>query len=195
MAELKTLRGILALIDVVNFTGQAANLGDKYTAQYTDYFQEKLRTIVEKRGFHVVKYLGDAVLIFGTEPGGIIDIMKDLFEVRHSTGVLPSFSPSSASSELIDRHCRENDCAFCHSLNVRSRLQNAQTIVHDADHYDPYHNANNVSPTTHEAYATYADRSDRVKLKPSHSPHRRRHQTRGHYQSCQSSQKTRYRID
>jgi hypothetical protein len=80
MAELKTMHGILALIDVVNFTGQSANLGDKYTAQYTDYFQEKLRTIVEKWGFHVVKYLGDAALIFGTEPEGIIDIMKDLFE-------------------------------------------------------------------------------------------------------------------
>ncbi|HLP47616.1 MAG TPA: hypothetical protein VK469_16840, partial [Candidatus Kapabacteria bacterium] len=80
MAELKNKQGILALIDVVNFTGQAEKLGQEYTGKFTHYFQEKLKTMVERYGFYAVKNLGDAVLIFGTEPQGIIDIMKDLFE-------------------------------------------------------------------------------------------------------------------
>ena len=80
MAELKTLQGILALIDVVNFTGQAEKLGHEFTGKFTKYFQEKIKTMVERRGFHAVKNLGDAVLIFGIEPQGIIDIMKDLFD-------------------------------------------------------------------------------------------------------------------
>ncbi len=80
MSELKTLQGILALIDVVNFTSQAEKLGDKYTGKFTEYFQDKIKTMVERHGFHAVKNLGDAVLIFGTDPQGIIDIMKDLFD-------------------------------------------------------------------------------------------------------------------
>jgi len=38
MAELKTLQGILALVDIVNFTGQANKLGESFTAKYTAYF-------------------------------------------------------------------------------------------------------------------------------------------------------------
>ena len=53
MPEYKTLQGILALIDIVNFTGQAAKLGEKFTAQYTAYFQEKIKGIVEKHRFQV----------------------------------------------------------------------------------------------------------------------------------------------
>ncbi|HLP59145.1 MAG TPA: hypothetical protein VK186_09955, partial [Candidatus Deferrimicrobium sp.] len=80
MTKLETKQGILALIDVVNFTGQADKLGQEFTGKFTDYFQEKIKSMVARHGFHAVKNLGDAVLIFGTEPQGIIDIMKDLFE-------------------------------------------------------------------------------------------------------------------
>jgi hypothetical protein len=80
MAELTTLQGILALVDVVNFTPQADKLGDSYTARYTKYFQRKIKTIVKKYNFRVVKALGDAVLVFGISPEGLLEIMLDLFE-------------------------------------------------------------------------------------------------------------------
>ena len=80
MSGLKTLQGILALVDIVNFTTQANKLGETFTAKYTDYFQEKIKSIGEKRGFQVVKALGDAVMLFGTEPEGILDVMLDLFQ-------------------------------------------------------------------------------------------------------------------
>jgi hypothetical protein len=79
MAEHKTLQGILALVDIVNFTGQANQLGEQYTAQYCEYFQEKIKTISERHGFNIVKSMGDAVLFFGAAPEGILDIMTDLF--------------------------------------------------------------------------------------------------------------------
>jgi|GEM_PF-1321689 len=79
MSVLKTLQGILALVDIVNFSTQANKLGETFTAQYTDYFQEKIKSIGEKYRFQVVRSLGDAVVLFGTEPGGILDIMLDLF--------------------------------------------------------------------------------------------------------------------
>ncbi|UCH97108.1 MAG: NACHT domain-containing protein, partial [Candidatus Aminicenantes bacterium] len=72
--------GILALIDIVNFTGQATQLAEQYTAQYTRYFKEKIDSIVNKHGFRVIKFLGDAALIFGQEPGKLLEIMLDLFE-------------------------------------------------------------------------------------------------------------------
>ena len=80
MPQLKTLNGILALIDIVNFTHQANKLGDHHTAQYINYFQEKINSIAKKHDYTPIKSMGDAVLIFGTEPEGILDIMKDLFQ-------------------------------------------------------------------------------------------------------------------
>ena len=79
MAVLKTKNGILALIDVVNFTGQANNLGDRLTADFTGYFQEKIKILTAKHNFKIVKFLGDAVLVFGTSLEGILEIMIDLF--------------------------------------------------------------------------------------------------------------------
>ena len=82
MPEMKTeiKQGILALVDIVNFTGQAGGLGDKNTAEYTAYFQERITVIVSKHGFQVIKSLGDAVLFFGTDLNGILEIMFDLFQ-------------------------------------------------------------------------------------------------------------------
>ncbi|MCU0287856.1 MAG: NACHT domain-containing protein, partial [Acidobacteria bacterium] len=80
MAELKTLQGILALLDIVNFTNQATKLGNKYTALYTEYFQHKVTEISEKNGFQVIKSVGDAVLFFGADVEGLLDIMLDVFQ-------------------------------------------------------------------------------------------------------------------
>lgn len=80
MAELKTLQGILVLVDIVNFTGQATKLGNKYTALYTEYFQQKVTGISGKYEFRVIKSIGDAVLLFGADVEGLLDIMLDLFQ-------------------------------------------------------------------------------------------------------------------
>jgi hypothetical protein len=80
MPEFKTLQGILALVDIVNFTGQSNKLGEKFTAQYTAYFQKKIKGMVEKHRFQVIKFLGDAALVFGKEPDNLLGIMLDLFE-------------------------------------------------------------------------------------------------------------------
>jgi class 3 adenylate cyclase len=78
MAELKTEHGILALVDIVDFTGQANRLDDRFTAQYTKYFNDRMREIVSRHHYMVIKSLGDAILFFGTVPAGILDIMLDL---------------------------------------------------------------------------------------------------------------------
>jgi WD40 repeat protein/GTPase SAR1 family protein len=80
MAEHKILQGILALIDIVNLTPQATKLGEKNTARYTDYFQEKVRTIAESHNFQVVKSMGDAVLLFGTDVESTLEIILDFFD-------------------------------------------------------------------------------------------------------------------
>ncbi|MCX6581182.1 MAG: NACHT domain-containing protein [Candidatus Aminicenantes bacterium] len=80
MADFKTLQGILALIDIVNYTSQSDKLGDEYTRQYMAYFQEKITSIARKYRFQVIKFMGDAALVFGKEPGLLLEIMLDLYE-------------------------------------------------------------------------------------------------------------------
>jgi hypothetical protein len=80
MADYKILHGILALIDIVNFTPQATKLGEENTQKYTAYFQDKVTDAAGKHGFQVIKSMGDAVLIFGTDAEDFLEIMKDLIE-------------------------------------------------------------------------------------------------------------------
>jgi hypothetical protein len=80
MAELTTTHGILALIDIVNFTPQSLKAGEKFTPRYLEYFQEKINSMVKKHKFHVIKYMGDGALIFGTGPANLLEIMLDLFD-------------------------------------------------------------------------------------------------------------------
>ena len=42
MTDFKTSRGILVLVDIVNFTKQANDLGTEYTAEYSEYFRETI---------------------------------------------------------------------------------------------------------------------------------------------------------
>lgn len=76
--------GILSLIDVVNFTHQSKELGNKYTQQFLDYFERESRSIVEAHGFEWIKSIGDAVIFFGdiNKPRDFIAIILDLFQER-----------------------------------------------------------------------------------------------------------------
>lgn len=71
--------GILALIDIVNYSSQAYNMGDGYCSEYLKYFYEKINIISNRYKFEVVKTDGDAVLIFGTDLNGFLEMMLDLF--------------------------------------------------------------------------------------------------------------------
>ncbi|HLP45518.1 MAG TPA: hypothetical protein VK469_06215, partial [Candidatus Kapabacteria bacterium] len=89
MSKFKAFQGILALVDMVNFTNQAAQTGETQA-----HFQEKVKSITGKYGFKVVKSLGDgdALLVFGTDPEGFLDIVLDLFHYQEQ-GDLTGFKP------------------------------------------------------------------------------------------------------
>ncbi|MCP5048731.1 MAG: adenylate/guanylate cyclase domain-containing protein, partial [bacterium] len=78
--EKKTLQGILALVDLVGFTPQALKAGNELLAEYSDYFREKITATANSHGFRVIETIGDAALLFGTDPEGLLEIMTDLFE-------------------------------------------------------------------------------------------------------------------
>ncbi|MBF8276429.1 MAG: Guanylate cyclase protein [Candidatus Brocadiaceae bacterium] len=73
--------GVLALVDIVNYTGQTARLGDYAASQFTQHFQKEARAIIERQGFTVLKFLGDAVLFWGTvaQIGNFVDAILDFF--------------------------------------------------------------------------------------------------------------------
>ena len=74
--------GILALIDIVNYTGQNARLGNLAAVQFTQHFQREARTIIEgQKKFKVLKFLGDAVLFWGSVANirDFVDVVLDFF--------------------------------------------------------------------------------------------------------------------
>lgn len=71
--------GILVLIDMVEFTPQAVEQGGFKTAKLSRYFEQELRLRALPRRYKFIKSIGDAALLFGKEPMGLIDLMLDLF--------------------------------------------------------------------------------------------------------------------
>jgi hypothetical protein len=71
--------GILVLLDMVEFTSQARAHGDAKTAELVYSFEQELRRRADPRGFEFIKPIGDAALLFGTDPEGLIELMLDLF--------------------------------------------------------------------------------------------------------------------
>ena len=61
-------------------------MGEKNTAQYTRYFQEKISAVIKRHGFQVIKFPEDAALIFGKEPENLLEIMLDLFQREKPKG-------------------------------------------------------------------------------------------------------------
>ena len=69
--------GILALVDIVNFTQQTSRLGDLNASFFVKHFQSEACKIIETQGFTVLKDLGDAILFWGNETAKFVGIIKD----------------------------------------------------------------------------------------------------------------------
>lgn len=76
--------GILAMIDVVNFTPQSNKLGNKYTQAFLQYYYHEAYKIIKSHSFEPIKSIGDAVVFFGdiNKIDDFIKIMLDLFSEK-----------------------------------------------------------------------------------------------------------------
>ncbi|MFQ5456265.1 MAG: hypothetical protein ACE5EA_08700, partial [Nitrospirota bacterium] len=76
--------GMLCLIDLVGFTHQSNELGNRYTQEFLDYYYRETRKIAKAHGFEWIRSIGDAVVLFGDadKTEELIDIMLDLFSKK-----------------------------------------------------------------------------------------------------------------
>ncbi|MDI6781877.1 MAG: hypothetical protein QME49_07240, partial [bacterium] len=76
--------GILAMIDMVNFTAQSKKLNDKYTQAFLQYYYQEAYSIIKSHSFEPIKSIGDAVVFFGdiNKVDNLIQIMIDLFSKK-----------------------------------------------------------------------------------------------------------------
>lgn len=71
--------GIMAIIDLVDFTPQTVNSGDLKTAQFTEYFLTEAGKIAKDHHFELTKATGDGAVFFGVEPEDFIAFVNDLY--------------------------------------------------------------------------------------------------------------------
>ena len=85
---------ILVLLDVVEYTPQARAVGGPAVQQFDQHVQSELTRRAEKHGFHFIKPIGDAALLWGEQPKGLIDLALDLFKrdpISSAAGMKPRF--------------------------------------------------------------------------------------------------------
>lgn len=75
----KKIDAILVLLDVVEYTPQARRLGATSTFEFDQYLKDQLTKRAEKCGFHFIKSIGDAALLWGRETDGLVSLIRDLF--------------------------------------------------------------------------------------------------------------------
>ena len=70
---------ILVLLDVVGYTPQARAAGAHETQRFDRHLAEELQERAEPRGFQFIKSVGDAALLWGNDPAGLVKLILDLY--------------------------------------------------------------------------------------------------------------------
>ena len=79
MAASKKIDAILVLLDVVEYTPQARRFGATRTAMFDQYLKDQLTERANRCGFHYIKAIGDAALLWGLETEGLVRLICSLF--------------------------------------------------------------------------------------------------------------------
>ena len=85
---------ILVLLDVVDYTPQAREQGGQKTKAFDQYIAEEMKTRATLHGFHFIKSIGDAALLWGESPHGLVAFILDLFRdhpILPKDGFTPGF--------------------------------------------------------------------------------------------------------
>ncbi|MBF0402468.1 MAG: AAA family ATPase [Nitrospirae bacterium] len=74
--------GILAFIDIVDFTPQSHSAGDLKTSQLLKYYYAEIDKAAKSCNFEFIKSVGDAVLLFGKQPKDFLKFAVMIFVTR-----------------------------------------------------------------------------------------------------------------
>ncbi|MCX6902769.1 MAG: hypothetical protein NTW03_04705, partial [Verrucomicrobia bacterium] len=80
------------LLDVVGYTPQSRATGAQGTREFDLHFAEVIKQRAEPHGFHFIKTIGDAALLWGTAPAGLVQLILELFgnPIAPKGGITPS---------------------------------------------------------------------------------------------------------
>jgi hypothetical protein len=90
----------LILLDLVNFTPQAAKAGDVKTQEFNRYIEAEIRTRAKKRSLRYIKSIGDAHLLSSEKSNTLVAFILDLF---HDDRIADAHSFTVAFRLLADR--------------------------------------------------------------------------------------------
>ncbi|MBF0554985.1 MAG: hypothetical protein HQK96_10595 [Nitrospirae bacterium] len=71
--------GILAFIDIVDFTPQSLEVGELKTSRLLKYYYEEISKAAKSCDFEFIKSVGDAVLLFGKKPKDFLTLVNMIF--------------------------------------------------------------------------------------------------------------------
>ena len=76
----KRTDAILVLLDIVEYTPQAREEGSEATLEFDNYFAGEIRKRGDNNGYQYIKSIGDAALLWGTDPIKLVEFARDIFE-------------------------------------------------------------------------------------------------------------------
>jgi hypothetical protein len=116
---------ILVLLDVVGYTPQARAAGGQATQVFDAYLASALRERAQRHGFHLIKTIGDAALLWGDDPVRLVRFMVELFKddpIPPHAGFTPTLRmlaskeyftfTQDAAGQVIDVHGLEGIVLF-----------------------------------------------------------------------------------
>ncbi|MCI4627101.1 MAG: NACHT domain-containing protein, partial [Candidatus Magnetoovum sp. WYHC-5] len=71
--------GILAIIDIVNYTPQMVQIDQETSKEIRLTFYSKVKKLIVKYGMEYITDQGDAVVVFGSSPESFLKFVKDIF--------------------------------------------------------------------------------------------------------------------
>ncbi len=124
---------ILVLLDVVGYTPQSRAAGGVATREFDRHFTDELRQRAEPHGFHFIKPIGDAALLWGESPRGLVGLIQTLFKddpIPPHAGIMPRLRMLAHKDYFVFTHDADGSVTDVHGLEgiVLFRLEKAAHI-------------------------------------------------------------------
>ena len=96
------LHRTFAFVDVCGFTAYVDGHGAHAAIEVLKQFRSVARDVAARRGVRVAKWLGDGVMLVGTEPGPTVAAAAEMVARFHDTGIRAGM-PAGVTKDNIDR--------------------------------------------------------------------------------------------
>lgn len=119
----------IAFVDLAGFTALTQEHGDEAAVDLVENFTTIARQAADQAGAHLVKSIGDAVMLAGPAPEAVLRAVRQIFDVSYDRDGLPEPRAGLHHGAVVDRDADYFGATVNLAARVAGRASSGQALV------------------------------------------------------------------